>query len=51
MLVSLMGRDTLRFAAFFGTFIGGYKAVNCLMRKYREKEDRLNSFVAGSVAG
>lgn len=47
---SLISKDTVRFAAFFGFFIGGYKGLNCILRKVREKEDRWNAFIAGGVA-
>lgn len=51
LLLSLLDRDTMRFALSMASIIGGFKGVNCVMRKYRGKEDRLNSFVAGCVAG
>ncbi|KAF8936010.1 hypothetical protein EDD21DRAFT_375389 [Dissophora ornata] len=47
------GSDTVGFAFFLSSFISAYKAVLCTMRYYRpdHKGDRLNAFVAGSVAG
>ncbi|KAF9100730.1 hypothetical protein BGX27_000269 [Mortierella sp. AM989] len=47
------GNDTVRFAFFLSSFLSAYKAVLCTMRYYRpdQKGDRLNAFVAGSVAG
>lgn len=50
-----MCRDTACFALFLGTFISSYKGILCAMRHYRKtsdrKSDRLNAFVAGSLAG
>jgi hypothetical protein len=34
-----------------GLFAGGYKSVNCLLRKLLEEENKLNAFVAGATAG
>ncbi|KAG0330207.1 hypothetical protein BGZ99_007068 [Dissophora globulifera] len=47
------GSDTVGFAFFMSSFISTYKAVLCTMRYYRSDQDsdRLNAFVAGSVAG
>ncbi|KAI1318322.1 hypothetical protein EDD11_006835 [Mortierella claussenii] len=47
------GSDTIGFAFFLSSFISAYKAVLCGMRHYRpdHEGDRLNAFVAGSVAG
>jgi hypothetical protein len=50
LLVSLLDRDTVRFATFFGAFIGGYKGINCLLRKMRDEDDRWNGFIAGALA-
>lgn len=43
--------DTFRFAMFLGSFSAGYKSINCLLRKLLHEENKLNAFVAGSVAG
>ena len=45
-----LGWDTVRFATFFGAFIGGFKGINCTLRKWRDKEDRWNAFFAGAIA-
>lgn len=47
------GSDTVGFAFFLSSFLSAYKAVLCTMRYYRPEHegDRLNAFVAGSVAG
>ncbi|KAF9169312.1 hypothetical protein BGX21_008511 [Mortierella sp. AD011] len=47
------GNDTVRFAFFLSSFLSAYKGVLCMMRHFRpdHKGDRLNAFVAGSVAG
>ncbi|KAH7052685.1 hypothetical protein BKA57DRAFT_533865 [Linnemannia elongata] len=47
------GRDTIGFAFFVSSYLSAYKALLCTMRHYRpyHEGDRLNSFIAGSVAG
>ncbi|KAG0220484.1 hypothetical protein BGX31_010982 [Mortierella sp. GBA43] len=47
------GSDTVSFAFFLSSFLSAYKAVLCTMRHFRPNHegDRLNAFVAGSVAG
>ncbi|KAG0059672.1 hypothetical protein BGZ89_000203 [Linnemannia elongata] len=47
------GSDTVGFAFFLSSFLSAYKLVLCAMRKIRpdHEGDRLNAFVAGSVAG
>ncbi|KAI9260712.1 hypothetical protein BDA99DRAFT_547406 [Phascolomyces articulosus] len=50
ILKQLAGKDTAMFALFLSTFLSSYKGILCLMRRY-SKSDRLNSFVAGSIAG
>ncbi|KAI1321342.1 hypothetical protein EDD11_006679 [Mortierella claussenii] len=47
------GSDTVGFAFFLSSFLSTYKLVLCTMRRYRPNVagDRLNAFVAGSVAG
>lgn len=48
-------RDTAGFALFLSTFTSGYKGILCALRHYRKtsdpKSDRLNAFIAGSLAG
>ncbi|KAI8990080.1 hypothetical protein BDB01DRAFT_779981 [Pilobolus umbonatus] len=55
LLRQMAGRDTASFALFLSTFTSGYKAILCTMRYIRKtknkKSDKLNSFVAGSLAG
>ncbi|KAI9030784.1 hypothetical protein CLU79DRAFT_731467 [Phycomyces nitens] len=55
LLKRLAGWDTISFALFLGTFLSSYKAILCAMRRVRKSSDpasdRLNGFVAGSVAG
>ena len=43
--------DTFRFALFLGSFVGGFKALNCVVRARRKVEDGWNAFIAGSIAG
>ncbi|KAF9430590.1 hypothetical protein BGZ94_005924 [Podila epigama] len=47
------GSDTVGFAFFLSSFLSAYKLVLCTMRYYRPQHegDRLNAFVAGSIAG
>ncbi|KAI8603337.1 hypothetical protein EDD21DRAFT_369367 [Dissophora ornata] len=47
------GSDTVGFAFFLSSFLSAYKLVLCTMRRFRPDVagDRLNAFVAGSVAG
>ncbi|KAG0354793.1 hypothetical protein BC939DRAFT_405705 [Gamsiella multidivaricata] len=47
------GSDTVGFAFFLSSFLSAYKLVLCTLRYYRPDHtgDRLNAFVAGSVAG
>ncbi|CAO3647514.1 unnamed protein product [Cunninghamella blakesleeana] len=55
MLRRLAGRDTALFALFLSTFLSSYKGILCLMRRLRgtkdPSDDRLNAFIAGTVAG
>ena len=48
---SFKNLDSLRFGAMFGSFALLWKSVNNGMRLYRGKDDRLNGFVGGAVAG
>ncbi|KAF9095878.1 hypothetical protein BGX23_012424 [Mortierella sp. AD031] len=47
------GSDTVGFAFFLSSFLSAYKLVLCAMRRLRPDHDgdRLNAFVAGSIAG
>ncbi|KAG0330909.1 hypothetical protein BG004_001907 [Podila humilis] len=47
------GSDTIGFAFFLSSFLSTYKGVLCAMRRLRplHNGDRLNAFIAGSVAG
>ncbi|KAI8369438.1 uncharacterized protein BYT42DRAFT_584481 [Radiomyces spectabilis] len=55
ILKQMAGRDTMCFALFLSTFLSSYKAILCAMRRWRKNpdpsSDKLNAFVAGSVAG
>ena len=44
-------KDTAKFSCFLATLVGIFKLVNCLLRILRGREDWLNSFLAGSLAG
>ncbi|KAI8149299.1 hypothetical protein BJV82DRAFT_118572 [Fennellomyces sp. T-0311] len=50
LLKQLAGSDTAMFALFLSTFLSSYKGILCLLRRY-SRSDRLNAFIAGSVAG
>ncbi|KAI7857821.1 hypothetical protein BDC45DRAFT_477506 [Circinella umbellata] len=50
ILKQLAGKDTAMFALFLSTFLSSYKGILCLLRRY-SRSDRLNAFVAGSIAG
>ncbi|KAI7861729.1 hypothetical protein BDF14DRAFT_1898696 [Spinellus fusiger] len=51
LAASFKNLDSLRFGAMFGSFAVLWKSVNNSMRLYRGKDDRLNGFVGGAVAG
>ncbi|GAA5805427.1 hypothetical protein HPULCUR_010943 [Helicostylum pulchrum] len=55
ILKQMAGRDTAGFALFLSTFTSSYKGILCAMRHFRKtsdpKSDKLNAFVAGTVAG
>ncbi|CDS09533.1 hypothetical protein LRAMOSA10893 [Lichtheimia ramosa] len=44
-------RDTARFALFLSTFLGSYKGIICLLRRHGSLSERVNSFIAGAIAG
>ncbi|CAG8482769.1 9018_t:CDS:2 [Cetraspora pellucida] len=45
------GIDALRFGAAFGSFSFLWKLINNGLRYIRKKDDKWNSFIAGSIAG
>ncbi|KAI9022769.1 hypothetical protein CLU79DRAFT_804209 [Phycomyces nitens] len=51
LAASFKNLDALRFGAMFGSFALLWKSVNNGMRLYRGKDDRLNGFIGGAVAG
>eukprot|EP00742_Colponemidia_sp_Colp-10_P002101 GILJ01002243.1.p1 GENE.GILJ01002243.1~~GILJ01002243.1.p1 ORF type:complete len:244 (-),score=25.35 GILJ01002243.1:78-809(-) len=51
VIMEALGFSSLRFGAFLGLFNALYSTVLCSMRRIRNKEDGLNAFVAGGVAG
>lgn len=51
LIFTLFDADTFRFASFFGVFIGGFKGLNCILRKLRDTDDHLNGFIAGCISG
>jgi hypothetical protein len=48
---SFRHETAIRFGSMFGVFAFLWKLVNNGMRIYRNKDDRLNGFIAGGVAG
>jgi len=50
LLKTIFGMDSFRFGLFLAFFSGGFRAIQCLLRKHRQKEDRWNAFVAGSLS-
>ncbi|KAK3608392.1 hypothetical protein CHS0354_035389 [Potamilus streckersoni] len=50
-LKSLFQRDNLRLGAFLGCFVAIFRAVNCLLRWIRNKEDKLHGLLSGFLAG
>ncbi|KAG0174947.1 hypothetical protein DFQ28_003628 [Apophysomyces sp. BC1034] len=51
ILKQMVDRDTACFALFLSTFLSSYKGILCGLRRLNSKDDRLNAFVAGSIAG
>ncbi|KAF7731948.1 hypothetical protein EC973_007779 [Apophysomyces ossiformis] len=51
LLKRMAGRDTFFFALFLSTFLSSYKGILCSLRRLRQTDDRLNAFLAGTVAG
>ena len=47
---SIFGSDTAMFAFFCGAFLGVYRLIICKLRAFRNKEDKLNSMIAGFLA-
>lgn len=51
ILLEAVGRDTLRFSLFYGTWSGIFRSVNLFLYQRRKVDDQLNAFIAGAVAG
>ncbi|XP_044493154.1 uncharacterized protein LOC123216703 [Mangifera indica] len=47
----IVREEACRIGLLFGGFTGSYHALRCLLRKLRNKETPVNSFLAGSIAG
>lgn len=43
--------DSLQFAQFLGAFVGLFRGANAFMAQWRQTDDKLNSAVAGFIAG
>jgi hypothetical protein len=48
---SVFSRVPFRFGLFLAGYIGGFKGVQCMMRRVRQQDDGWNSAIAGAVAG
>ncbi|KAK7493002.1 hypothetical protein BaRGS_00015732, partial [Batillaria attramentaria] len=51
VVASLWNTSTLGLGAFLGLYSGVYRAVNCALRWWREKDDAIHGMVAGLLAG
>jgi Tim17/Tim22/Tim23/Pmp24 family len=51
LLSETFGVDTWRFSLFLAVFNSSYKAVQCFLRRLRQKDDKYNSWIAGLLAG
>lgn len=49
--LNVLNSDTARFALFLSTFLGSYKGIICLLRRHGSLSERVNSFIAGAIAG
>ena len=50
-LHSFMSEDSFRMCAFFGSFAFLWKSTNNILINIRRKDDKLNGFIAGFIAG
>eukprot|EP01132_Coremiostelium_polycephalum_P010358 gene10358-12721_t len=48
---SFLHKDPIGFGLFLGFYTGGYKAIGCLLRLIRKKDDGINSAIAGFLSG
>jgi len=48
---SFGSRNAMDFGVFLGLYNSLYKATNCLLRHFRQKDDGWNAAIAGAVAG
>ncbi|KAK6096476.1 hypothetical protein MT418_003308 [Batrachochytrium dendrobatidis] len=51
ILLRIGGQDTISFALFMSVFISSYKGFLCTFRAFCGSNDKLNSFMAGTLAG
>ncbi|XP_045196902.2 transmembrane protein 135-like isoform X2 [Mercenaria mercenaria] len=51
VIKALVHKNNLQLGAFLASFVGIYRAVNCLLRWIREKDEALHGMVAGFLAG
>ncbi|KAF2073371.1 hypothetical protein CYY_005316 [Polysphondylium violaceum] len=48
---SILHKDPIGFGLFLAFYTGGYKAVLCLLRNIRKKDDGINAAIAGFISG
>ncbi|XP_063402438.1 transmembrane protein 135-like isoform X4 [Mytilus trossulus] len=51
LLQAIKHKDNFKLGAFLGCFVAIFRAVNCLLRWLRDKDDSLHGMVAGFLAG
>ncbi|XP_052090112.1 transmembrane protein 135-like isoform X2 [Mytilus californianus] len=51
LLQAIKHKDNFNLGAFLGCFVAIFRAVNCLLRWLRDKDDSLHGMVAGFLAG
>jgi len=49
-IADLFSSDCMSFCTFLGAFSGFYKFMMCTLRRWRGKDDQLNSIISGAIA-
>eukprot|EP01095_Lingulamoeba_sp_RSL-Kostka_P016708 TRINITY_DN8271_c0_g2_i2.p1 TRINITY_DN8271_c0_g2~~TRINITY_DN8271_c0_g2_i2.p1 ORF type:complete len:220 (+),score=26.56 TRINITY_DN8271_c0_g2_i2:218-877(+) len=47
----IFGSRTIKFGLFLGSLVGTYRGIHALLCLIRKKDDSINSFIAGGIAG
>lgn len=50
-IIDLFSADCMSFCTFLGAFSGLFKFSMCTLRRWRGKDDGLNSIISGAIAG